>query len=155
MKWGSNKNRRTKNRTRFSFKYRESEISVLSGQQDINNKLKKSNIFVEQKKKLGHRTRKDVQLNFYQTMELQCLKYGSETWTPRQMKMIGSSRDAVLTECSRFCTTWDNENSCEIRPQLGKREMEKQWQQRKKIWLEHLQRCLQKELPSNSQNQPI
>jgi hypothetical protein len=69
--------------------------------------------------------------------------------------MIGGSRDAGVAECSRLYTKWDNERSGEIGSQLGTRKLDRQVQKRMKFGWNTYRGCHQKELHSNSQNQPI
>jgi hypothetical protein len=63
------------------------------------------------------------------------------------MKTTGSSRDAVSTVCSRLYTAWDRERSGEIRSWLETRKLDRPIHERKKNWLEHLERTPSERIP--------
>jgi hypothetical protein len=90
-------------------------------------------------------TTSGMTMEFYQTVALPCLMYGSETRALRtDWKTIRSSRGAVTT----VCTVWDTERRGEISPQLVMGQLDRHMKGRGTGW--NIYRgCHQKGPPSN------
>jgi hypothetical protein len=90
---------------------------------------------------LGHKTRKETQLKLHKEMALPCLTCGSESWTLRitNERRLGAPEMRFLQYVASY-TVWDKERSNGIRSQVGMRKLDKQIRERKKNWLQHLQK---------------
>jgi hypothetical protein len=75
-----------------------------------------------------------------QGMALPCLLYGNEIWTLKRTdyRELEVAEMLFLRYVAGY-TLWDKERRDEIRSQLGMKKTDKQIQERKKNWQEHLQ----------------
>lgn len=122
------------------FKYLGCEISTLNGQENINNRLNKSDIYVEkQKRNLGHKTWKNKELKFSKTMALLCLMLTRALRGMDERRLEAADVQQV--------TAWDKKSSAGLRPPILTTKLDKQIHERKKNWLEHLQEILSEGAP--------
>jgi hypothetical protein len=129
------------------FNYLGNEITYMQGK-DIHNKLNKFSSLCGTLRTLKTKTRKTIQMKFYEVMALRVLLYGSETWTikTKDMSKIQATEMRYLRSV-KGCTKLDHTKNEDIRKELNTDSMQYKIENYRKKWIEHLDRMSDERIP--------